>query len=143
MAWGDSQNATGIIAITSERLQPEARPAQTEGQHKELAFAKMTEQEEIASYHSRVLTSPDLSFPWRLFIMLEDSLKAGFDEIVSWTVNGAAFEVHDQPKFVATILPRYFKMTKYNSFTRQLYAYGFSWIRSGEGKGGCKKHILT
>jgi hypothetical protein len=81
--------------------------------------------------------SPDLSFPWRLFTMLLASEMEGFEEIVSWILNGTAFKVHDQEQFVKTILPHYFKMTKYNSFTRQLYAYDFTWIRRGHERGGC------
>jgi hypothetical protein len=83
--------------------------------------------------------SSDLSFPWRLFTMLSGSeIEEGFEEIVSWIMDGTAFKVHDQEQFVKTILPRYFKMTKYNSFTRQLYAYDFTWIRKGPERGGCK-----
>jgi hypothetical protein len=97
----------------------------------------MSEQARPRLHHG--VASPDLSFPWRLFSMLENSTKEGFDSIVSWTGNGTSFKVHNQEKFVATILPRYFKMArKYNSFTRQLYAYGFTWVRTGPGKGQCK-----
>jgi hypothetical protein len=87
--------------------------------------------------HPGAAASPDLSFPWRLFTMLSATEMEGFDEIVSWILNGTAFKVHDQEQFVRTILPHYFKMTKYNSFTRQLYAYDFTWIRKGPERGGC------
>ena len=93
----------------------------------------------LANLPISALASPDLSFPWRLFIMLEQSTAKGLDNIVSWIDNGTAFKVYDQQAFEKTILPQYFiKMTKYNSFTRQLYAYNFTWIRNGISKGGCE-----
>ncbi|OEU12177.1 hypothetical protein FRACYDRAFT_155271, partial [Fragilariopsis cylindrus CCMP1102] len=45
--------------------------------------------------------------------------------IVSWVDNGTAFKVHDLDRFVNDIVPTYFKQTKYKSFQRQLYFYGF------------------
>jgi hypothetical protein len=86
--------------------------------------------------------SPDLTFPWRLFVMLENSTVEGFDEIVSWVPAGDAFKVHNPQKFSAEILPRFFQMKKHGSFTRQLHAYSFTWIREGPSKGGCKYSYL-
>jgi hypothetical protein len=91
----------------------------------------------------RITTSPDLSFPGRLFIMLSDSDKESFEDVVCWILEGAAFKVHKQDEFVETILPRYFKMTKYNSFTRQLHAYEFTWIKKGQQRGGCEQALRS
>jgi len=84
--------------------------------------------------------SPDLSFPWRLSTMLTDSEKfpGGFQHLVSWIDHGTAFKVHNRSEFTKTILPKYFRMTKYSSFTRQLHAYSFVCTRKGESRGGCK-----
>jgi hypothetical protein len=68
--------------------------------------------------------------------MLSDSEKESLEDVVCWILEGAVFKVHEQDQFVETILPRYFKMTKYNSFTRQLHAYDFTWIEKGQQRGG-------
>jgi hypothetical protein len=80
----------------------------------------------------------DQFFPSKLFTMLNDSDAEGFADIVSWGTDDMAFKVHEKPEFEKQILPKYFKMTKYKSFTRQLYNYGFNWIRNGPNRGGCK-----
>ena len=91
------------------------------------------------------VASPDLSFPWRLFIMLDHAMaeEGGLGRIVSWIAQGTAFKVHMQDEFTKTILPRYFRMKKYNSFTRALCAYEFTWIRSGASKGGCESRAIV
>jgi hypothetical protein len=75
--------------------------------------------------------------------MLSDSDKESFEDVVCWILEGAAFKVHKQDQFVETILPRYFKMTKYNSFTRQLHAYEFTWIKKGQQRGGCEQALRS
>lgn len=117
----------------------------TAGGHTRSSVENEDYQEGAGDFSSQIIVnsiidsaSPDLSFPWRLYAMLSDAESNGFEGIVSWIVDGTAFKVHQTETFVATILPRYFKMTKYNSFTRQLYAYDFTWIRKGQNRGGCK-----
>lgn len=87
-----------------------------------------------------IAASPDLSFPWRLSTMLTDSEKSpgGFQDIVSWIDDGTTFKVHNRAEFTKRILPTYFRMTKYSSFTRQLHAYSFVCTRKGDSRGGCK-----
>lgn len=80
----------------------------------------------------------DLLFPSILLQMLNDAEERGFEDIVSWGKDPTAFNVHKKRQFEKEILPKYFKMTKYKSFTRQLHNYGFIWIRQGPDKGGCK-----
>jgi len=72
------------------------------------------------------LPSSKLPFAWKLYEMLETVHKSEADtEIVSWVDNGKAFKVHDLKRFVDEIVPTYFKQSKYKSFQRQLYFYGF------------------
>lgn len=68
-----------------------------------------------------------LPFAWKLFEMLEAVHKNGVDtDAVSWVDDGKAFKVHNLEKFVEKVIPPYFKQTKYKSFQRQLYIYGFT-----------------
>jgi hypothetical protein len=77
-----------------------------------------------------------LSFPCKLFHMLEDAEEKGFRHIVSWNAEGNGFMVHDASVFLKTIIPQYFNhQTKYKSFQRQLSLYGFTRIAAGRRKG--------
>jgi hypothetical protein len=72
------------------------------------------------------LPSSKLPFAWKLYEMLETVHKNEIDtDIVSWVDNGKAFKVHNLKRFVDEIVPTYFKQSKYKSFQRQLYFYGF------------------
>jgi hypothetical protein len=57
--------------------------------------------------------------------MLEEVENDGLDKIISWVPHQSAFKIHEPKEFEQWILPRYFSQTKYRSFLRQLYLYGF------------------
>lgn len=82
-------------------------------------------------------------FPYRLHIMLDtmdtEAAKGNTrgKSIVGWQPHGRAFKVHDVKKFVDTIMPHFFKHTKYASFQRQLNLYGFMRLTVGPDKGAC------
>jgi hypothetical protein len=59
------------------------------------------------------------AFPWKLHDVLEDAERKGFTNIISWTLNGRAFKVHDQKAFETQIMTKYFNQTQYKSFQRQ------------------------
>lgn len=87
-------------------------------------------------------SSDELLFPTKLFYMLNDAHEKGFEHIVSWGHGPSSFNVHQKKAFEDHVLPKYFKMTKYKSFTRQLHNYEFQWIRGGPDKGGyCHKYF--
>jgi hypothetical protein len=67
--------------------------------------------------------------------MLEEMATVGDESIVSWQPHGKAFRVHLPDVFARTVMPRYFKQTKYKSFLRQLQLYGFHRIRKGMDAG--------
>lgn len=48
---------------------------------------------------------------------------------VCWVPNGKSFLILDPEKFSKTVLPKYFKHSKFTSFVRQLNFYGFHKIR--------------
>ena len=82
------------------------------------------------------LPSSKLPFAWKLYEMLENVHQNDDTDIVSWVDGGKAFKVHDLTRFVEEIVPTYFKQSKYKSFQRQLYFYGF--IR--EASSGTRGH---
>jgi hypothetical protein len=118
---------------------------------KESSFAKLNPNKRKRDEAARLVDSnnyfadgskDEVLFPQKLFAVLEDAENDGFTEVVSWGQDGTAFRVHQKREFENSILPKYFKMTKYKSFTRQLHNYGFIWIRKGPEKGGCKKTTI-
>ncbi|KAG7348653.1 HSF-type DNA-binding protein [Nitzschia inconspicua] len=83
------------------------------------------------------------AFPWKLHDVLEDAERKGFTSIVSWTMGGRAFKVHNQKEFEAQILSRYFNQTQYKSFQRQLNIYNFVRLTIGEAKGSYTHDLLV
>ena len=78
-------------------------------------------------------------FPTKLFVMLQDAEAEGFTDVVSWVKpNETTFRVHKRSDFETRILPKYFKMKKYKSFTRQLHNYCFGCVNKGPETGECK-----
>lgn len=65
--------------------------------------------------------------PTKFICVLYGILKeeAGLRDILTWVDQGLAFKILDERKFIAEILPRFFKSSKMNSFVRQLNMYGF------------------
>jgi len=83
--------------------------------------------------HDPNLPPSKLPFAWKLYEMLETVHRGNNHidtNIVSWVDDGTAFKVHKLQQFVDTIVPTYFKQTKYKSFQRQLYFYGFQRVSS-------------
>jgi hypothetical protein len=72
----------------------------------------------------------------RLYIMLEDADKMGFQNVVAWQDGADSFKVMQSGPFSNTIMRNYFNQTKYKSFQRQLNMYGFLRIHTGVKKGG-------
>lgn len=84
-----------------------------------------------------------LSFPVRLFQMLQDSEQKNFDSIVSWLPDGTGFKVLKRKQFAKELLGQYFNGIKYTSFLRQLNLYGFKRIAvgaPGSERGGFRHH---
>ena len=66
------------------------------------------------------LPDTDTTFPVRLHEMLDWARTAGMSHIVSWCSHGRMFRVSDKDAFMEKVLPRFFKSTKFRSFTRQV-----------------------
>jgi hypothetical protein len=88
---------------------------------------------------ARPLMSSDLSFPYRLFNMLNQAERYKFQDVISWVQKGTAFLIHNEDRFTDEVLPEFFpNMKKLKSFRRQLSAYSFTSIRGGPMEGACK-----
>lgn len=77
-------------------------------------------------------------FPRRLYEMLDGETRRNKisssdneDVIISWSTSGKAFRIYDVKGFASTILPKYFRTTKFSSFQRNLNLYGFTKARRG------------
>ncbi|CAJ1970126.1 unnamed protein product [Cylindrotheca closterium] len=76
-----------------------------------------------------------LSFPEKVYQVLQLCEENGRTDIISWMNDGTAFKVHDLKEFERDFLPNYFNTKKYASFTRTLCAYGFTGVRTGRQTG--------
>jgi len=84
-----------------------------------------------------------MSFPSKLYALLEDAESQGFSNIISWQTGGRSFNVHNQDNFAKVIMPSYFSQTKFKSFQRQLNIYGWKKVQIGPNKGGYEqKHFI-
>ena len=79
------------------------------------------------------------AFPVVLHQLLEAADEQGYSDIISWQPHGRAFHVHDPKRFVAEVMPRYFRQTRFSSFQRQLSLYEFLRLsRQGPDHNACK-----
>jgi hypothetical protein len=109
-----------------------------------LIMTMMAKSESNASVHAKDLCSYDASFscnpynfnnsssvdhstlsncipfPFKLYDLLEESDKQGYEAIISWMPEGSSsFKIYNQREFTQTLMRRYFKQTHYKSFQRQ------------------------
>mmetsp|Transcript_14587 Transcript_14587/g.40538 ORF Transcript_14587/g.40538 Transcript_14587/m.40538 type:complete len:379 (-) Transcript_14587:56-1192(-) len=78
----------------------------------------------------KTTSTGEVSFPWKLHFLLEESERCGFQDVISWQ-GDRAFKVHNQKQFEDLIMKKYFKQTQYKSFQRQLNIYGFKRVKVG------------
>mmetsp|Transcript_16760 Transcript_16760/g.27808 ORF Transcript_16760/g.27808 Transcript_16760/m.27808 type:complete len:368 (+) Transcript_16760:89-1192(+) len=75
-----------------------------------------------------------LTFPEKLMSMMKTADKEDTDEYcIAWLVDGKSFVVRNPDEFTRKVLPNYFKATKFSSFTRKLYRWGFRQVNRGIG----------
>jgi hypothetical protein len=76
------------------------------------------------------------TFPQKLHQMLSDLEKEeGGKDIASFLPHWRAFSIHNPKEFVEKIMPKYFRMSRFSSFQRQLNLYEFQRITDGPDKG--------
>ena len=79
--------------------------------------------------------APIEPFPEKLHRMLLEVAEDGNADIISFTADGSAFQIHKPDDFFSKVVPKYFKQTRLSSFKRQLNLYGFETTSSGPTKG--------
>lgn len=74
-------------------------------------------------------------FPKVLYQLLEDATRNGYEDIVCFLPHGRSFIVKDIEKFETIVMPKYFKMSVWKSFRRQLNLYDFTRVTCGPDRG--------
>jgi len=77
-------------------------------------------------------TDERLPFPFKLYTMIQYASNSHYSSAVSWKQDGRSFSIHNKTIFIKQIVPRYFRLTKFRSFTRQLNNWGFTNINENE-----------
>jgi hypothetical protein len=76
------------------------------------------------------------TFPQKLHqILLDLERQEGGTEIASFLPHGRAFAIHKPREFVKHVMPKYFRMSRFSSFQRQLNLYDFQRVTEGPDKG--------
>jgi hypothetical protein len=144
-----SQREALVLAnfLQGQQASPPPPPAQHLPQQAALAALSAGEQNRSAAAcendpHSLPLP-PDRrrkgrtgTFPQKLHQMLTDlERQDGGGDIASFLPHGRAFSIHKPRDFVKLIMPKYFRMSRFSSFQRQLNLYDFQRITEGPDKG--------
>jgi len=73
-----------------------------------------------------------LTFPQKLMEILSNQ-ETG--DVISWLPHGRGFLIYKKKKFAVEVLPKYFKQSKFTSFTRKLNRWGFTRVTRGPETG--------
>ncbi|RHY41568.1 hypothetical protein DYB30_001181 [Aphanomyces astaci] len=97
--------------------------ASTESHLNQYAFPvpRVTIQEEFHAMHRPNFAEHTTKYLEKLYTMLEQCPES----IATWTQDGSSFAVLDANALERTIIPKFFKPIKFDSFVRQLNSYGF------------------
>jgi len=77
------------------------------------------------------------NFPTRIQKIL--SIKE-YSDVITWMPHGRAFKVLNKEELINTVIPNFFVCSKYESFTRQLTAWGFKRLYAKGPDEGCYYH---
>lgn len=75
------------------------------------------------------------TFPQKLYKALTELEKEGRTNIAAWLPNGNAFVIYNPKAFDDDVMKKYFRMSHFSSFQRQLNLYEFGRITEGPDKG--------
>ena len=74
------------------------------------------------------LKSEARHFPFKLYEMLQFASESDHGLVFSWTPDGRAFSIQNKDKFMDSIVPMFFKQTKFRSFVSLLHLL-FSFVQ--------------
>jgi len=74
-----------------------------------------------------------LTFPEKLMKLMQFADSQGDDFCISWIPGGKSFVIDNSEEFTQKVLPKFFKATKFSSYTRKLYRWRFRKINQGIG----------
>jgi hypothetical protein len=80
-------------------------------------------------------TKNEIKFPFRLWDMLDEAEKEGWEHIICWLPEGDGFRILDANAFAKNVMTRYFTMRHFKSFQRQLSLYSFKRETDGRKRG--------
>ena len=69
-----------------------------------------------------------------MMAMMRFAETQGDDFCIQWLPDNKSFIIRDADTFTKKVVPKYFKPTKFSSFTRKLYRWGFRQINRGIGQ---------
>jgi len=109
-------------------------------QHCESISESSIEKQESSSDESKRFIpdhkKPDaaLTFPEKLMNLMKMAQKEDPETFcVAWLPDGKSFVIRHPDEFTRKVLPKFFKATKFSSFTRKLYRWGFRQVNRGIG----------
>jgi len=74
------------------------------------------------------------TFPEKLMQMMRLAEKEDIETFcIAWLEDGKSFVIRDPEEFTNSVVPKFFKATKFTSFTRKLYRWGFRQVNRGIG----------
>jgi len=77
-----------------------------------------------------------LTFPEKMMNLMkyvDERNKIEKEFCISWLPEGKAFVIYNIKEFTSSVIPKFFKASKFCSFTRKLYRWGFRQLNRGIG----------
>ena len=129
-----------VDAISKDARNTDARSTDSEETERFKQLVRTSQRKKLAAIiQDRAKTIP---FPIKLYEMLDRAETEGFDDVIHWEPNGRGFTIKDPFALENDVLPRFFRLTKYRSFLRQLQLYGFFRTISGPKQGLCHHELF-
>jgi hypothetical protein len=145
----DEQHSKMANSCDQMGTRVEAREAKLLGSEAagDLVAIQKNKTETVAAYCCS-LQHTSSSFPCRLMKMInwcesEQADKEGVSLLIGWSVDGKYFTINDREKLSEHVLRRFFKDSKFESFQRKLYRWGFKQVPSKRDSSGIKHGIFS
>jgi hypothetical protein len=130
----DTTTTTSNTTPTKAEAEPTAPPTEPAADAKtpEADSSKKQKAKRYLPEHKK----PDaaLTFPEKLMNLMKEADKHDAKSFcIAWLPDGKTFIIRDPEEFTRKVLLKFFKATKFSSFTRKLYRWGFRQVNRGIG----------